>query len=120
MIYGAGKRPAACKGRRVISISSGKSVRAKVKQVTGSREGTTFVTANLVFSNTSERIVEVTKYKILWPGGSLLLETKNLLIPPLKALERNVRINSDAGDIQKLLQEPSLARVELIETRDTP
>jgi hypothetical protein len=121
-LYGAGESHPACSERQqsVLSLSdSGTQVRARIQQVMPSLESAMYVTAHLVFSNASGRTVVVTKYKILWPGGSVILEPENLIVPALGAQERTTRINPDAGDIQALLHEPSKAHVELIDVRAT-
>jgi hypothetical protein len=84
-----------------------------------SLESAMYVTAKLVFTNGSSRTVGVTKYEILWPGGSVVLEPENLSVPALGVQERTTRINPDAGDIAALLQDPSKAHVEVIDVRAT-
>lgn len=91
------------------------SIRASVDEVTSSPESIPYARVHMRFVNASERTLRVTQYRVLWPGGSKVLEPDELVIAPRAEQQRSAKVSYDDGDPRVLLQKPGEVRVEVVE-----
>lgn len=92
-------------------LSSKTDVVSRIVDVTPSLESASYALATLIFDNTTEREVQVKRYRITWNGGCFVGNPAHLRIPARSSRQWKVQIAHESGDVQALLTDPAAASV---------
>ncbi len=79
-------------------------VYGELSDVLVSRESPFFVIAVIQFINNAERTVRITRYQIIWDGGSVEAKPQDLMLAAGSKTERHIRVTPDRGDLGALME----------------
>jgi len=98
-------------------MSDGRQIHGQVLRVVPSAESAFYVTAVMRFTNHTPDIAQVQAYRLVWLGGAVEVQPKELQLPPDGTREWSIRLTPVQGEIAALMDKPSTARIEVIQAR---
>jgi hypothetical protein len=84
---------------------------AKVTEVSGSAESTAYMKVTSIFTNPTSKPCRISRYMLVWPGGTKQIQLDDFSVPPGESRQRSVRVHPEDGDLKKLTSES--ARIEV-------
>jgi hypothetical protein len=105
---------AAAPRAREVVVAAHAGVDAQVEQVTPTAQAATAVVS---FHNQTERDLRIVRFRVTWPGGSVVVAPHMLDVLAGTSRETELQIGPEAGDLYALYEAPLGARVEVLEVR---